>query len=808
MNQDQHKAAQDPVRKPPTQAETPTPAQPGKTATSLTEVREHTGPAPDLRRQLPAPFGRYQLLKLLGEGGMGAVYLAHDSQLDRPVALKVPHIRPDDASACERFYREARAAATLHHANICPVHDVGAIDGVTYLTMAFIEGRSLADVLRKNPRALGPRQAAILVRKLALGLEEAHSKHILHRDLKPGNVMLNRRGEPIVMDFGLARRAGQADVRLTQEGALLGTPGYMAPEQVCGKPDDLRPTCDIYALGVILYELLAGRLPFEGELLAILTQKVTDDPPPPSQHRSDVDRVLEAICLKAIARQPADRYASMGEIAAALTDYLKGTVPPSADVTATGLAVPGAAAPTLAVVPPGRAMRSLQGSARRKVPWWMWVVPATVVVGLAVLAVSLLRPSSPGIVRVELKPGDADAQVSVDGQMVSREEAQGGLRLSGGDHVVEVTGAEYATVRKSVTLQGGATEVVSFDLVREPGVVQVQLSDARATVDVKVDGRPVAVAEVSSGLSLPPGEHRLEVTGTAYQPVALSFTVRPKGKDTLVVSLTRRSSSPTPVVKTPTPSPPPAPTPNPPVEPSPQPPPSPGPVVAYAWPAAKLRAGQIPAPDLRGVKPLLHDTFKDSSSGFALYQTGPKGGQWGYESGQYRIQLPHAGVALVRAPVDLESIGKPTGGIACQAVGRSAGRLARWGIVFGPGDRQATWRVWILLGNDGQLHILRGANPVVAREASMSHPAIRRGTNVLNTLLAVLRGRHVEVYVNGVAVCDPILLDEEKPSPRVILACQGVARKATAVAEFHEFTVWPASSISPLEKRGAIPKPK
>jgi serine/threonine protein kinase len=274
--------------------------------------------------RLPARFGRYEVQKLLGAGGMGAVYLAHDSQLDRPVALKIPRFSgADEAHLRERFLREARAAAMLHHAHICPVHDVGEIDGVPYLTMGFIEGRSLSEVLRTQTAPLRPRAVAILLRKLALALEEAHRHRVIHRDLKPANIIVTKRGEPVVMDFGLARRGGTADPRLTHDGAIMGTPAYMAPEQARGDPNAMGPACDIYSLGVILYQLLSGRLPFTGDVLAILAQLATEEPPPPSQHRPDVDPALEAICLKAMAKSVANRYPSMSHLVAALTEYLK-----------------------------------------------------------------------------------------------------------------------------------------------------------------------------------------------------------------------------------------------------------------------------------------------------------------------------------------------------------------------------------------------------------------------------------------------------------------------------------------------------
>src|SRR4051794_21584639 len=179
-------------------------------------LRASAVPAP-----LPAQFGRYRLEKLLGKGGMGAVYLAHDTQLDRPVALKVPAFGPDDGGLRERFFREARAAATLNHPNLCPVYDVGEQGGVLFLTMAFIEGKPLSAYVRAD-KPLAPNQAAALVRVMARALQEAHDRGVIHRDLKPANVMIGRKNQPVVMDFGLARRATGQDERLTQSGALMG----------------------------------------------------------------------------------------------------------------------------------------------------------------------------------------------------------------------------------------------------------------------------------------------------------------------------------------------------------------------------------------------------------------------------------------------------------------------------------------------------------------------------------------------------------------------------------------------------------
>lgn len=264
---------------------------------------------------LPFQFGRYRLEQLLGKGGMGAVYRAVDTQLDRTVALKIPFLSGSSSpSIRSRFLREAQSAALLTHPNVCPVHDLGEIDGVPYLTMAFVDGVPLAK--RVGPGLPIP-EALALVRKIALALQEAHDKGVIHRDLKPGNIMLDRRGEPIVMDFGLARRA-DSFLQLTQQGDMMGTPAYMPPEQLNGDVAAMGPGCDIWALGVMLYELLTGRLPFVGDVLALVGQISSDDPLPPSRHRAGLDPRLDGICLRAMAKDRGARWATMREFADAV----------------------------------------------------------------------------------------------------------------------------------------------------------------------------------------------------------------------------------------------------------------------------------------------------------------------------------------------------------------------------------------------------------------------------------------------------------------------------------------------------------
>ncbi|HEV8067611.1 MAG TPA: family 16 glycoside hydrolase [Planctomycetaceae bacterium] len=296
-------------------------------------------------RRLNEQFGRYRILKLLGQGAMGTVYLAEDSQLKRQVALKTPHFDKDPTGELlERLYREARAAATLRHPNICPVHDVGEIEGTHYISMAYIEGHPLSAFIRAN-KPQPERQILIVVRKLAQALQEAHDHKIVHRDLKPANIMVDKRGEPLIMDFGLARHTrADDDVRLTHSGTLVGTPAYMSPEQVDGNSENIGPLTDEYSLGVILYELLTSQLPFRGSMMAVLGQIVTKEAPAPSQIRAGLDPRIDAACLKMMAKNPSDRFPSLSAVAEELAAILRNPEvrPASTDKSTAGFTLPSA----------------------------------------------------------------------------------------------------------------------------------------------------------------------------------------------------------------------------------------------------------------------------------------------------------------------------------------------------------------------------------------------------------------------------------------------------------------------------------
>lgn len=282
---------------------------------------------------IPNPFGRYAIQRLLGRGGMGRVFLARDTQLDRLVALKVPTFHGTlSASLKQRFFREARAIAALRHPNICPVHDVDEEKGTLYLTMAYIDGQTLAMLLRDGP--IEQFKAAELIRRVAIGMQAAHEHGTIHRDLKPANIMIDPAGEPVVMDFGLARRDAElaepavqlpttSEVGLTQMGSVLGTPAYMPPEQAVGDLTAIGPRSDVYSLGAVLYESLTGRRPFDGPDAAGVIQRILNFPPvAPRDIIGSIDVDLERVCLKAMAKRPEDRYGSMAEFAAAIKDVL------------------------------------------------------------------------------------------------------------------------------------------------------------------------------------------------------------------------------------------------------------------------------------------------------------------------------------------------------------------------------------------------------------------------------------------------------------------------------------------------------
>src|SRR5437870_5294303 len=267
-------------------------------------------------------FGDYELLEQIGRGGQGVVFRARQKSLNRIVALKVIGLgRWATEAHLKRFRLEAEAAARLEHPGIVPIHEVGERDGSCYFSMKFVEGGQLDEVIRREP--MPPRRAAELIAKVARTVHYAHEHGILHRDIKPGNILLDAKGEPHLTDFGLARLV-ESESSVTHTLDVLGTPSYMAPEQAVGNKAAISSVTDVYGLGAVLYQLLTGQPPFAGgttyETIRLL---LNTEPRPPRLLNPKIDRDLSTICLKCLEKDPKRRYASALALAEDLERWLK-----------------------------------------------------------------------------------------------------------------------------------------------------------------------------------------------------------------------------------------------------------------------------------------------------------------------------------------------------------------------------------------------------------------------------------------------------------------------------------------------------
>jgi serine/threonine-protein kinase len=259
------------------------------------------------------PFGRYQLIELLGRGGMGEVWRAHDTTIDRVVALKVllPHFAQDPEFE-QRFRREARAAARLDDPHVVPIYDVGEIDGRLYVTMRLIDGVDLQTVLNDGP--LPPARAVHIIEQVASALHSAHQAGLVHRDVKPSNILLAHNDFAYLIDFGIARASG--DTALTSANTTIGTWAYMAPERF--NAGEIQPSSDVYALACVLYQCLTGELPFPGDTLEqVAVSHMFMPPPKPSEDRDTVPTAMDQVIATGLAKQPTDRYPSTVLMAAA-----------------------------------------------------------------------------------------------------------------------------------------------------------------------------------------------------------------------------------------------------------------------------------------------------------------------------------------------------------------------------------------------------------------------------------------------------------------------------------------------------------
>jgi serine/threonine protein kinase len=473
--------------------------------------------------ELGREFGRYRIVECLGAGAMGTVYKAHDSQLDRTVALKIPKF--SDPELLQRFYREARSAATVTHPNICPVHDVGEIDGTHYISMGFIEGKELSAFIKPGkPQPI--KQIVAVIRKLAIALDEAHETGIVHRDLKPDNVMIDKRATPIIMDFGLALRDAPGDARMTQAGSnqLLGTPAYMSPEQVDSDREKVGPASDVYSLGIMLYEMLTCQLPYQGSVAAVLAQIINANPKPPSQLRPDLDARLESICLKMMAAKLEDRYGSMREVAKELTAYIKtigqgGGSSPAAAIPAS-LPVPVATpvAPTPAddfgfeplptinttdfsgAIKPKKSKTKKPATTRKptdekvptsasrsKAPPKWAIISGAAVAGVLFLwgVITLFVSSDNQTVKIEID--DPKAQVFVDGQKVTIKNLGADIELTPGPHGYQIRRGDVLVKADSFTVLDGKNEVVRITVLEKN---KIEIAKADTVPKQPANGNP------------------------------------------------------------------------------------------------------------------------------------------------------------------------------------------------------------------------------------------------------------------------------------------------------------------------------
>ena len=426
---------------------------------------------------------RYEVLRRIARGGMAEVFLARDLLLDRPVALKVLFREfAVDPSFVERFRREATAAANLSHPNIVGVYDSGESNGTYFIVMEYIEGRSLAQIIRDDG-PLSPDRAADVIIDAAAALGFAHRNGTIHRDVKPGNVLISPIGQVKVADFGIAR-AITTQENLTQTGTVMGTATYFSPEQARGEPVD--PRSDVYSLGVVLYETLTGQPPFSGDNpVAVAYKHVQEAPTPPRQLDPALPAPLEAITLKALAKNPANRYQSADDLAADLRRFregqpvlAEGVMAPPVDMTTavrrtdvgeSTRAVAAATGPATTATP---AAAYVDDAPRRSSA--LFIVVLVVLLGLLAVLLFLLGRT------VGIGDDDTVAQVAVP-DVLNKPVADAQTLLTDAGFVAKVEQAENADVAEGIVFDQNPDSGQKID---EGAEVTITVSSSKAPVEV------------------------------------------------------------------------------------------------------------------------------------------------------------------------------------------------------------------------------------------------------------------------------------------------------------------------------------
>lgn len=442
--------------------------------------------------------GRYELASLIGRGGMADVYLGQDQVLGRPVAVKV--LSPQytgNGDFVERFRREAKAAAALSHPNVVGVFDTGSDDGTHYIVMEYVKGKTLAQAIKADAPLL-PRRAAEIAEATATALAFAHKVGIVHRDVKPGNVMLTTSGEVKVMDFGIARAASSDS--LTQTASVMGTASYFSPEQAQGKVAD--PRSDIYSLGVVLYEMLTGRLPFTGETaVAVAYKHVQEAPRPPSDLAPDVPAGLDAIVMKCLAKNPANRYQTADELRDDLHRFRLGQPVLATPLLAAAPTQVVPAGPTAtAVMPAGPTGAEREPATPKRKGWVPWVIVGVVVVALAVALFFIARSLN----------GTSTQQVTVPDVT--------GMQLSSAQFQLKQAGFKTAIFERIASDSVPADHVISYSPKgKQPVGATIQLTVSKGVGSVAVPGVICLTQQTGESLLTNAG-FSIVVAGTAPNP--------------------------------------------------------------------------------------------------------------------------------------------------------------------------------------------------------------------------------------------------------------------------------------------------